>query len=112
IWQLRGEARMKSEMKVEMAKLRQGIMAYPQLEAEVRGSQGQGNASALQEQMYVKLARELNVDPNILREKLPRLAEELKRAPNASLYERANASYVAKDYLEAERFALEAAQKA
>jgi tetratricopeptide (TPR) repeat protein len=111
IWQLRGEARMKSEMKAEMAKLRQGIIAYPQVEAQVR-SQSQGNASALQEQMYVKLARELNVDPKILREKLPRLAEELKRAPNASPYERANASYVAKDYLEAERLALEAVQKA
>ena len=105
IWQLRGQA----EMKAEIAKLRQGIMAYPQMEAEVRGSQMEKNPAAVQEQTYAELAKQLGVDPKILREKLPRFAEELKQAPNASLYERANASYVAKNYPQAERLALEAA---
>jgi tetratricopeptide (TPR) repeat protein len=109
IWQLRGEARMKSEMKAEIAKLRQGIMAYPQMEAEVRSSQMEKEPAAVQEQTYAELAKQLGVDPKILREKLPRFAEELKQASNASLYERANASYVAKNYAQAERLALEAA---
>ena len=108
IWQLRGEA----EMKAEMVKLRRGIMEYPQLEAQVRGSQTEENATALQEQLYLKLATQLDVDPKILRERLPRFAQELKRAPNASTYERANASYVAADYPGAERLALEAARDA
>ena len=104
-WQLRGQA----EMKVEIAKLRQGIMEYPRREAEVRGSQIEQNPAAIQAQTYAELGKQLGVDPKVLREKLPRFAEELKRAPNASLYERANASYVAKDYAQAERLALEAA---
>jgi len=104
-WQLRGQA----EMKVEIAKLRQGIMEYPQREAEVRSSQIKENPAAVQEQTYAELGKQLGVDPKILREKLPRFAEELKRAPNASLYERASASYVARDYAQAERLALEAA---
>jgi tetratricopeptide (TPR) repeat protein len=103
--QLRGQA----EMKVEIDKLRQGIMEYPHREAEVRSSQIEQNAAAIQEQTYAELGRQLGVDPKLLREKLPRFAEELKRASNASLYERANASYVAKDYAQAERLASEAA---
>lgn len=105
IWQLRGQA----QMKVEIAKLQQGIMEYPQREAEVRSSQVKENPAAVQEQTYAELGKQLGIDPKILREKLPRFAEELKTAPNASLYERANASYVARDYAQAERLALESA---
>ena len=105
IWQLRGQA----EMKAEMAKLRQGIMNYPQMEAEMRSSQIEQNPAAVQEQTYAELGKQLGIDPKILREKLPRFAEELTHAPNASLYERANASYVAKDYAHAEGLALQAA---
>src|SRR5205823_4986979 len=43
---------------------------------------------------------------------LPQLADQLKQSPNAGAYERANASYVAKDYAEAERLALQAANSA
>jgi tetratricopeptide (TPR) repeat protein len=112
IWQLRGQAQMKAEMKAEIAKLRQGIMEYPRIDAEVRGSRTENNPAAVQEQIYAELGKQLGVDPKVLREKLPQLADQLKEAPNASAYERANASYVAKDYAEAERLALQAAQAA
>jgi tetratricopeptide (TPR) repeat protein len=112
IWQLRGQAQMKAEMKGEIAKLRQGIMEYPRMDAEVRGSRTENNPAAVQEQIYAELGKQLGVDPKVLREKLPQLADQLKQAPNASAYERANASYVAKDYAEAERLALQAAQAA
>jgi tetratricopeptide (TPR) repeat protein len=105
IWQLRGQA----EMKVEIAKLRQGIMEYPRMDAQVRGSRTENNPAAVQEQVYAELGKQLGVDPKLLREKLPQLANQLKQSPNAGAYERANASYVAKDYAEAERLALEAA---
>jgi tetratricopeptide (TPR) repeat protein len=105
IWQLRGQA----EMKAEMAKLRQGIMNYPHMEAEMRSSQIEQNPAAIQEQTYAELGKQLGIDPKILREKLPRFAEELTHAPNASLYERANASYFAKHYEHAEGLALQAA---
>ena len=108
IWQLRSQA----EIRAELAKLRQVIMEYPQMEAQVREARTENNPAALQEQMYIKLGKQLDVDPKILRERLPQFAEELKHAPNASTYLRANASYVAKDYLEAERLALQAAGEA
>jgi len=108
IWQLREQA----EMKAEMAKLRQGIMEYPRMEAQVRGSQPEKDQVALQGRIYAELGRQLGVDPKILREKLPRFADELRRTPNANAYERANASYVASDYAEAERLALQAADEA
>src|SRR5207244_12318536 len=59
-----------------------------------------------------ELAKQLSVDAKQLREKLPRFAEDLKHAPDASNYERANAAYVGKDYVEAERLALQAADEA
>jgi tetratricopeptide (TPR) repeat protein len=106
-WQLRGQA----EMKVEIAKLRQGIMQYPRMDAEVRGSRTENNPAAVQEQVYVELGKQLGVDPKVLREKLPQLADQLKQSPNAGAYERANASYVAKDYVQAERLALQSADQ-
>lgn len=112
IWQLWSQTLMKREMKSEMAKLRDGIMAYPQTEAQVRGSQTEKDPGALQERVYAELSKQLGVDAKLLREKLPRFADDLKRAPDASSYERANAAYVAKDYVEAERLALQAADEA
>ncbi len=107
-WQLRSQ----SQLKGEMAKLRQGIMEYAQKDAQVRGSQTETDPAAVQERIYAELGKQLGVDPKVLREKLPRLANEMKNAPNASAYERANASFVAKDYAEAERLALQAAEEA
>src|SRR5436190_1617061 len=103
---------METEMKLEMAKLREGIMAYPQMESQVRASQTEKDPTALQERVYAELANQLGVDAKVLQEKLPRFAEDLKHAPEASDYERANAAYVGKDYLEAERLALHAADEA
>jgi len=105
-WQLRGQA----EMKAEIAKLREGIMQYPRAEALVRGSRTTTDPP-MQEQIYADLGKQLGVDPKLLREKLPQLASQLKSAPNASSYERANAAYVAKDYADAEKLALLAADE-
>jgi len=52
------------------------------------------------------------LDPAALKEQLPRFADELRKSPTATTYERANAAYVAKDYNEAERLALAAADEA
>ena len=108
IWQLHGQA----EMKAEIAKLRQGVAQYPQMEAQVRGSRAETNPAAMQEQIYAQLGKQLGVDPKMLREKLPQFAAQLSRAPNTSTYERANASYVSKNYAEAEHLALQAADEA
>lgn len=99
-------------MSQEMTKLREGIVSYPQVEAQVRRSQPEeDNPAALQERIYTELGKKLGVDPKVLSEKLPQVAEDLKKAPDASSYERANAAYVGKDFLEAERLALQAVEE-
>ena len=99
-------------MKEEMAKLRQGVTQYAEVQSKVRQEQPGQNAAEMQQRTYDELAKQLGVDPKLLQEKLPQFAKELKNAPNATTYERANASYVAKDYIEAERVALVAADEA
>ena len=108
IWQLRGQFQMKSEM----AKMRQAMMEYPQLQAQVMGAHEDSNPAVVEEKIYAQLGKQLGVDPKRLREKVPQVAEGLKRAANTSVYERANANYVTKDYREAERLALQAASEA
>ena len=92
----------------EIAKLRQGVMEFAQMEAQVC----QPGEKQMQEDVYLQLARQLGIDVKELRGKLPPFAAYLRRAPDASSYERANAAYVAKDYDEAERWAMRAASEA
>jgi tetratricopeptide (TPR) repeat protein len=99
-------------MSQEMTKLREGILKYPRIEAEVRQAQtGPGDKPEdVQKRVYDALSKEVGVDPKILEQKLPDVAISLQRAPNASAYERANASYVANNFVEAERLALQAVE--
>jgi len=92
----------------EMTKLREGLLKYPRVEAEVRQSQTEENPAAVQEKVYDALSKEVGVDAKVLRKKLPDIALNIQRAPDATTYERANAAYVANDYLESERLALQA----
>jgi len=95
-------------MSQEMTKLREGILKYPRVEAEVRQSQTEEDPAAVQKKVYDALSKEVGVDPKVLQQKLPDVAINLQRAPDATTYEKANAAYVANDYLEAERLALQA----
>src|SRR3954468_16749567 len=96
----------------EMSKLREGILKYPKVEAQVRETQPEKDPAAIQEKVYETLGKELEVDPKVLAAKLPDVAISLKRAPDATSYEKANAAYVANDYVEAERLALQAVEDA
>jgi tetratricopeptide (TPR) repeat protein len=97
-------------MSQEMTKLREGILKYPRIEAEVRQAQtGPGDKPEdVQKKVYDTLSKEVGVDAKVLQEKLPDVAISLQRAPDVSAYERANAAYVANDFMEAERLALQA----
>ncbi len=96
-------------MTSELAKLRQGIAEYPRVEAQVRGSRSVEDQGAVQDAVYADLGKQLGVDPKVLREKLPQLAEQLKSKTDAPSYERANAAYVSGDHTAAERLSLQAA---
>jgi tetratricopeptide (TPR) repeat protein len=98
-------------MSQEMTKLREGLLKYPRVEAEVRQSQTEESPAAVQEKVYDALSKEVGVDAKVLREKLPDVAINIQRAPDASTYERANAAYVANDFMAAERLALQAVEE-
>src|SRR5256714_3726235 len=95
-------------MSQEMAKLREGILKYPRVEAEVRQSQTEENPAVVQQKVYDALSKEVGVDSKVLQQKLPDVAINLQRAPDATTYEKANAAYVANNFEEAERLALQA----
>src|SRR5256714_1883190 len=98
-------------MSQEMAKLREGLVKYPRVEAEVRQSQTEENPAVVQQKVYDALSKEVGVDPKVLQQKLPDVAINLQHAADATTYEKANAAYVANNYVEAERLALQAADE-
>jgi tetratricopeptide (TPR) repeat protein len=94
----------------QMTRLREGIVQYIQVEGKIR--EGQTEPGLVRDQVYEQLGKQMNMNVALLREKLPQAAEQLKDAPTATLFERASAAYVANDYREAERLALQAAAQA
>jgi tetratricopeptide (TPR) repeat protein len=115
IWQVRSGHQTQQSMiavQQEMKLLREGIAQYPSAEAKAREAQPGQKPEQIEERAYAEVARNLGIDARTLREKLPAFAEQFKRSPDATTYERANAAFVAKDYAEAERLALNAAEEA
>jgi serine/threonine protein kinase len=99
----------------EQAKLHQALSDYSDADIEARYTHlGYTNSSqaSMQERFYSTLGARVGFDAKLLREKLPKFAEAVKRDPDAPVYERASAAYLAKDYTEAERLALQAATDA
>ena len=94
--------------RLEMAKLRQGVLEFAQMEAQVC----QPGEKQMRGEVYLRLASQLGIDAKQLQGKLPPFAALLQQAPSATAYERASAAYVAKDYGEAERWAMQAATEA
>lgn len=99
-----------TEMTEEMARLRQGMMQYARVETKVREGQAGADPAGMQERIYAALSKETGIDVNTLRQQLPDLADRLKRDVAVTVFERANAAYVAQDYAQAEQLALQAAK--
>src|SRR5260370_15163008 len=122
IWLLQGQQRANQEqqqtnqqlhaLQEELGKLRQGVSSFAEVQNKVRQEQPGQKPEEIEQRTYEELGKRLGLDAATLKEQLPRLAEELKKAPNATTYERVNCAYVAKDYNEAERLALAAADEA
>ena len=122
VWLLQGQRQASRKMSEttqavssvasEMAKLRQGLLDYPQVEAKVRQTQSNKDPQALQERVYRELSKQLGVNVDLLKQTVPRLAENWKTAADATRFEKATAAYVAKDYGAAESRSIEAADEA
>lgn len=90
----------------------QMITQFPQKEADQRQAQAKLNPDSARTRVIEELAKQYGLDASLVEKQLPRFAEQLKRAPDSTTYERASAAYVGKDYNEAERLALAAADEA
>jgi tetratricopeptide (TPR) repeat protein len=108
IWLLQSQQALQEKFD----KLQQGVNNFAQVQNKVRQEQPGQKPEQIEQRTYEELGKQLGLDAATLKEQLPRFAEELKKAPHATTYERANAAYVAKDYNEAERLALAAADEA
>jgi hypothetical protein len=104
-WILHREAEIKKM-------LLQGNNKYAEEEAIIRREHPEQAPVEIAERTYAALAKKLGVDQTLLEEKLPQFAQQLKQNPEATTFDRANAAYVSKDYHEAERLALVAAEEA
>jgi serine/threonine protein kinase len=99
----------------EQSKLQQALVEYPDSDAEVRSHlefYGNSDQASMSKFLYSALGGSVGSDPKLLRDKLPKFAEVLRRDPTAPLYERACAAYAAKDYAESERLSLKAVDEA
>ncbi len=101
------------EQAAEQAKLHQTLIQYPEAQTEVGRSHFFDSLSAgAQEALYSNLAAAVGLDPKILRDKLPKFSQAVKRDPDVSRFERACAAYLGQDYAEAERLFLATAGEA
>jgi serine/threonine protein kinase len=115
IWLLQSQQHSSEQLlalQQKFEKLEQGVNSFAEVQNKVRQEQPGQKPEQLEQTTYDVLGKQLGIDPVKLRNELPRFAQELKKAPNATTYERANAAYTAKDYNEAERLALAAADEA
>ena len=108
IWLLHGQQALQEKFD----KLQQGVNNFAEVQNKVRQEQPGQKPEEIEQRTYEELGKQLGLDAATLKKQLQRFAEELKKAPNATTYERANAAFVAKDYNEAERLALAAADEA
>jgi tetratricopeptide (TPR) repeat protein len=103
------QSRQLAEIREAMGQM---ITQFPEKEANQRQAQAKLNPDAARARVIEELAKQYGLDAALVEKQLPRFAEQLKRAPGSTTYERASAAYVAKDYNEAERLALVAADEA
>lgn len=99
-------------LQARLDKLQEGVNSFAEVQNKVSSEQPDQKPEQVENRTYEELGKRLGLDPATLKEQLPRFADELRKSPTATTYERANAAYVAKDYNEAERLALAAADEA
>jgi tetratricopeptide (TPR) repeat protein len=114
VWLLRGQQQATGELHqvvTEIQKIREGILAYPEVEARLRQTQTNKDPVALEERVYAELSRQLGVDAKTLKENAQSSFANWNTAGVHPL-ERATAAYVAKNFVEAEQLAAVAADDA
>jgi tetratricopeptide (TPR) repeat protein len=78
-------------LETKFEKLQKGVTSFAEIQDNLRQEQPGQKPDQLEQRTYEELGKKLGLDPTVLKEELPRLAQQLKKAPNATTYERANA---------------------
>jgi tetratricopeptide (TPR) repeat protein len=115
IWLFQRQQHSNEQLQALEAKFDQleaGVDSFAEVQDKVRREKPGDRPEQLEQKTYEELAKRLGLDAATLKKELPRFAKELKEAPSATAFERANAAFVEKDYNEAERLALVAADEA
>ena len=99
-------------LQARLDKLQEGVNSFAEVQNKVSREQPGQKPEQVENRTYEELGKQLGLDPVALKQQLPGFAAQLRKSPTATTYERANAAYVAKDYNEAERLALVAADEA
>jgi tetratricopeptide (TPR) repeat protein len=99
-------------LQARLDKLQAGVNSFAEVQNKVIREEPDQKPEQVENRTYQELGQKLGLDPIALKEQLPRFAEQLRKSPTATTFERANAAYVAKDYPAAERLALRAADEA
>src|SRR5580700_6420927 len=83
-------AQQLQELQRKIDTLQQGVNSFAEVRNKVRQEQPDQGPEEVEQHTYAELSKQLGVDAATLKEQLPRFAQELKQAPNATTYERAN----------------------
>jgi tetratricopeptide (TPR) repeat protein len=101
-----------ADLQKQMAALTAATMQFAETKSRSAQESGPKSDAAVEDATYAALGKQLGLDPKLLREKLPDFAKQLQQNAESPAFQRANAAYVVKDYVEAERLALQAAHEA
>src|SRR4029077_10618035 len=96
----------------ERSRLRAALVAVPGLTEEMAEIHIYIRQASRRERFYAELAARFHLDEKSLPNKLPRVAEAVRRDPDAPIFERIGANYLLRDFAEAERLSITAADEA
>jgi hypothetical protein len=110
VWSLQRQTQTSRNLVEVQSQLKQATLLLAGIQNQLLQEQsGKKNNTIMEDQAYAELAKKLGINEKLLRDKLPQFAEGLRKLPDTSTYEQANAAYVSKDYAGAEQLALQAA---
>src|ERR1700736_2276917 len=87
IWLLQSQQHSSEQLlalQQKFEKLEQGVNSFAEVQNKVRQEQPGQKPEQLEQTTYDVLGKQLGIDPVKLRNELPRFAQELKKAPNAT----------------------------
>jgi len=109
---LPNEAALSPQEAAERSQLRAALLVVPSLKEDIAEMHINTGQASQWERVYAELAARFHLDEKSLPNKLKRVAEAVRRDPDAPIFERLAANYLLSDFVEAERLSVTAAEEA